>query len=105
MHHNLAKQVLPLLNIIASLTKSERAFNIYSHGLFGEHLSYGNQSTVLRCDRMEWDLSDKLQPSESTYNLHPPRFPFLVGLQTLIEVFANGNHHCIVFESSIRITE
>ena len=56
-------------------------------------------------DRMEWDLSDKLQPSESTYNLHPPRFPFLVALQTSIEVFANSSPHCIVFESSIRITE
>ena len=56
-------------------------------------------------DRMEWDLSDKLQPSESTYNLHPPRFPLLVALQTLIEVFANGNPHCIVYESFIKITE
>ena len=53
---------------------------------------------------MEWDLSDKLQPSESTYNLHLLRFPFLV-LRVLIEVFTNGNPHCIVFESSIRITE
>ena len=42
-------------------------------------------------DQMEWDLSDKLQPSESTYNLHPPRFPYLVALQTLIEVFANAS--------------
>ena len=56
-------------------------------------------------DWMEWDLLDKLQPSELTYNLHSPRFPFLVVLQTLIEVFTNRSPHCIVFESSIRITE
>ena len=55
-----------------------------------------------------------LQPLVLTYNLHPPksqtmietpRFPFLVTLQVLIEVFANGNPHCIVFESPIRIIE
>ena len=54
---------------------------------------------------MEWDLSGKFQPSVSTYNLHPLRFPFLVALQTLIEVFVNGNPYCIVFESSITITD
>ena len=32
-------------------------------------------------DHVERDLSDKLQPSESTYNVNSPRFP----LQTLIE--------------------
>ena len=56
-------------------------------------------------NQMEWDLSGKLQPSVSTYNLHPPIFPFLVALQTLIEVFVNGNPYCIVFKSSIRITD
>ena len=54
---------------------------------------------------MEWDLSDKLQPSELTYNFHPPRFPFLVVFQVFIEIVANGSPHCIVFESSVRITE
>ena len=54
---------------------------------------------------MKWDLSDKLQPSESTYNLHPPRFPLLVALQVLIEIFTNANPHCIVFESSIKLIE
>ena len=44
------------------------------------------------------ELSDKLQPSESTCNLYPPRFPLLVALQVLIEVLANSNTHCIVFE-------
>ena len=56
-------------------------------------------------DRMEWDFLETLQPSEWTCNFHSPRFPFLLALQVLIEVFANGNPHCIVFESSIRITE
>ena len=60
------------------------------------------------------DTSDKLQPSELTDNLHPPksqtmietpRFPFLVTLQVLIEVFANGNPHSLAFEGPIRITE
>ena len=65
------------------------------------------ESIQLFCDagRMEWDLSDKLQPSEPTFNFHPPGFLFLVALQVLIEIFANGNPHCIVFESSITITE
>ena len=54
---------------------------------------------------MEWDLSDELQPSKSTYSFHPPRFPFLVVLEVLIEIFADGNPHCIVFESSVRLTE
>ena len=74
------------------------------------------KTSQLFCDAnwMEWDLSDKLQPSELTYNLHPPkfqtmietpRFQFLVTFQVLIEVFANGNPHCFVFESPIRITE
>ena len=54
---------------------------------------------------MKWDLSDKLQPSESTYNLYPPRFPLLVALQVLIEIFTNANPHCIVFESSIKLIE
>ena len=46
------------------------------------------ETSQLFCDagRMEWDLSEKRQPSELTYNLHPPRFPFLVTLQVLIEV-------------------
>ena len=39
------------------------------------------------------------------YNFHPPRFPFLVLFQVLIEIFANGYLHCVVFESSVRITE
>ena len=74
------------------------------------------KTSQLFCDgnRMEWDLLDKLQPSELTYDLHPPkfqtmiqtlRFQFLVTLQVLIEVFANSNPHCFVFESPIRITE
>ena len=54
---------------------------------------------------MEWDLSDEVLPSESTYNFHPQRAPLLVVFQVLIEIFANGNPHCIVFESSVRITE
>ena len=54
---------------------------------------------------MTWDLSDKLQPSESTYNLHTPRFPLLVAFQGLIEIFTNANPHCIVFESSIKLIE
>ena len=54
---------------------------------------------------MEWDLSDKLQPSESTYSFHPPIFQFLVVFQVLIEIFASGNPLCIVFESSVKITE
>ena len=56
-------------------------------------------------DWMEWDLWDNLQPTESTYNLHPSRFPFLAVLQTLIEFFGSGNPHSIIFESSIRMTE
>ena len=78
--------------------------------------TYHVETSQLFCDadRMEWDLSDKLQPSELTDNLHPPksqtmietpRFPFLVTLQVLIEVFANGNPHCLAFEGPIRITE
>ena len=69
--------------------------------------TYQVETSQLFCDagRMEWGLSDKRQPSELTYNLHPPRFRFLVTLQVLIEVFANGNPYCIVFESPIRITE
>ena len=54
---------------------------------------------------MTWDLSDKLQPSESTYNLHSPRFPLLVTFQVLIEIFTNANPHCIAFESSIKLIE
>ena len=69
-------------------------------------MSYRNQSTEFcDADRIEWDLSDKIQLSESTYNSYPLRFPLLVALQVLIEVFANGNPHSIVFESSIRITK
>ena len=66
-----------------------------------------SETSQLFCDpnRMEWGLSDKLQPSELTYNFHPPRFPFLVVFQVLIEIFANSNPHCIVFESFVRITE
>ena len=69
--------------------------------------TYYTETSQLFCNanQMEWDLSGKLQPSVSTYNLHPPRFPFLSALQTLIEVFVNGNPYCIVFESSIRITD
>ena len=69
--------------------------------------TYHMETSQLFCDadRMEWDLLDTLQPSEWTCNFHPPRFPFLLALQVLIEIFANGNPHCIVFESSIRITE
>ena len=33
---------------------------------------------------MEWDLSDKIQLSESTYNSHTPRIPPVVALQVLI---------------------
>ena len=57
---------------------------------------------------IKWDLSDKLQPSVSTYNLYPPRFPLLVALQVLIEVFTNGNPHFskrIFLKSSTRFTE
>ena len=104
MHHKLAKQILPLLNIITSLIKTEWAFNIYRYGLFGGHLSYGNQSTVLRCRSDGMGFIGQTSVLESTYNLHLPRFPFLVALQVLIEVFANDNPHCIVFESSVRIT-
>ena len=69
--------------------------------------TYHMEASQLFCDadRMEWKLSDRLQPSESTYNFHSPRFPFPVALHVLIEIFTNGNPHCIVFESSIRITE
>ena len=73
----------------------------------GDTYHMENQSTVLRCGLDGWflrwyvnymELSDKLQPSESTCNLYPPRFPLLVALQVLIEVLANSNTHCIVFE-------
>ena len=75
--------------------------------------TYHMDTSQLFCDadRMEWDLSDKLQPSELTHNLHPPKSqtmietPILVTLQALIEVFTNGNPHCFVFESPIRIIE
>ena len=75
--------------------------------------TYHMETSQLFCnaDRMEWDLSDKLQPSELTYNLHPPKSqtmietPILVTLQALTEVFANSNPHCFVFESPIRIIE
>ena len=69
--------------------------------------TYHMETSQLFCDagRMEWNLWEKLQPSELTYNLHPPRFPSLVRLQVLIEVFANGNPDFIVFESPIKTTE
>ena len=48
MHHKLANQVLLLLNnITRGLIKSDQDFNIYGYGLFGGHLSCGNQSIVL----------------------------------------------------------
>ena len=78
--------------------------------------TYHMETSQLFCDadRMEWVLSERLQPSELTYDLHPPksqtiietpRLPFLVKLQVLIKVFTNGNPHCFVLESPIRITE
>ena len=48
VHHKLPKQVLLLLNNIRrSVIENDQAFNISSYGLFGGHLSCGNQSTVL----------------------------------------------------------
>ena len=67
----------------------------------GDNYHIETSQLLSDADHVEQDLSDKLQPSESTYNVHSPRFP----LQTLIEVFADCNPHCIVFESSIRTTE
>ena len=62
--------------------------------------TYHMEISQLFCDavRMEWDLLNKLQPSKLSYNLHPPRSPFLVTLQFLIKVFANDNPHSIFFE-------
>ena len=57
--------------------------------------TYHIETSHLFCDadRIEWNLSEKIQLSESTYNSYPPRFPLLVALQVLIEVFANGSTH------------
>ena len=78
--------------------------------------TYHLETNHLFCDAdgIECDLLDKIQPSDLTYNLHPPksqtmietpRFPFLVTLQVLIEIFDNGNPHCFVFESPTTVTE
>ena len=72
---------------------------------FGDTCHMETSQLFCDADRMEWDILDKAQHSELTYNFHPPRFPFLVALQDLIQIFANSNPHCIVFESSMRITE
>ena len=81
----------------------------------GDTYHMGTSQLFCEEDQIERDLLDKHQPSELTYNLHPPkssqtmikipRFPFLVILQVLIEVFTNDNPHCFVFKSPIRITE